>query len=104
MAWVNTTGYEDALFRRKRKNGERAVVDPPTPRIEAPIADAHTHLGAGDAPLVLARAALHGVDFMCCLAMAADDMEDVFANLDAWRADAREVLERMAGQMPDAPA
>ena len=96
MTWVNTTGYEDALFRQKRKNGERKVVDAPSPAIEAPIADAHTHLGAGDAPLVLARAAAHGVDFMCCLAMAADDMEDVLSGIDAWREDAREVLSRIA--------
>lgn len=96
MTWVNTTGYEDALFRQKRKNGERKVVDAPDPAIEAPIADAHTHLGPGDAPLVLARAAAHGVDFICALAMAGDDMEEVFAGLDTWRADAAEVLARIA--------
>ena len=96
MTWINTTGYEDTLFRQKRKNGERKVVDPPTPAIEAPIADAHTHLGPGDAPLVLARAAAHGVDFMCCLAMAGDDMEEVVAGIDGWCEDAREVLARIA--------
>lgn len=100
MTWVNTIGYEDALFRRKRKNGERQVVDAPNPRIEAPIADAHTHLGAGDAPLVLARAAMHGVDFICALAMAADDMETVFAGIEAWREDARDVLARIASGVP----
>lgn len=103
MTWTNTTGYEDTLFRQKRKNGERRVVDAPSPAIEAPLADAHTHLGAGDAPLVLARAAAHGVDFMCCLAMAADDMEEVLAGVDAWREDAREVLARIAPGVPDVP-
>ena len=103
MTWVNTTGFEDTLFRLKRKNGERKVVDPPMPPLEAPIADAHTHLGPGDAPLVLARAAAHGVDFICALAMAADDMESVFANLDTWIADARPVLAHIAPGIPDVP-
>ncbi len=101
MTWTNTTGFEDTLFRLKRKNGERKVVDAPMPPIEAPIADAHTHLGPGDAPLVLARAAAHGVDFICALAMATDDMEDVFAGLDTWLEDARPVLARIA---PDVSA
>ena len=103
MTWVNTTGYEDALFRQKRKNGERKVVDAPVPAIEAPIADAHTHLGPGDAPLVLARAAAHGVDFICTIATATDDLDEVYASLDTWREDAREVLARIAPQVEDVP-
>ena len=97
MTWVNATGFEDALFRGKAKKGKpRPVIDAPEPPLEAPLADAHTHLGGGDAPLVLARAAVHGEDFLCEVAQAADDMEDVFAGLDTWCADAEEVLARIA--------
>ena len=103
MAWVNTTGFEDTLFRLKKKNGERKVVDPPTPPLEAPLADAHTHLGPGDAPLVLARAAAHGVDFICTLAMATDGMEEVFAQLDTWLEDARPVLANIAPEVTALP-
>ena len=103
MTWVNTTGFEDTLFRQKRKNGERRVIDAPDPPIEAPIADAHTHLGSGDAPLVLARAAAHGVDFICAIATATDDLDEVHAQLDGWREDARGVLARIAPQVRDVP-
>lgn len=101
MTWVNTTGYEDTLFRLRKKKGEVKVVDAPVPAMEAPIADAHTHLGAGDAPLVLARAAAHGVDFICAIATATDDLETVYAQVDTWRADAAAVLARIA---PDVAA
>lgn len=103
MAWVNTTGYEDTLFRRKRKGGKREVVDGPAPPLEAPIADAHTHLGPADAPLVLARAAAHGVDFICALAMVTDDAEEVFAGLDSWMEDARPILAGIAPEAPGLP-
>ena len=101
MTWVNTTGYEDTLFRVRKKKGEAKVVDAPSPAIEAPIADAHTHLGPGDAPLVLARAAAHGVDFICTIATATDDLDVVYAQLDTWREDAHEVLARIAPALPD---
>jgi len=103
MTWVNTTGYEDTLFRLRKKKGEVKIVDAPDPAIEAPIADAHTHLGQGDAPLVLARAAAHGVDFICTIATATDDLDVVYASLDTWRADAKEVLARIAPEVPDVP-
>ncbi|MDO4890845.1 MAG: TatD family hydrolase [Coriobacteriaceae bacterium] len=103
MTWVNTTGYEDTLFRVRKKKGEAKVVDAPSPAIEAPIADAHTHLGPGDAPLVLARAAAHGVDFICTIATATDDLDVVYAQLDTWREDAREVLARIAPAVPAVP-
>ena len=103
MTWVNTTGYEDTLFRLRKKKGEVIIVDAPAPAIEAPIADAHTHLGQGDAPLVLARAAAHGVDFICTIATATDDLDVVYTSLDTWRADAKEVLARIAPEVPDVP-
>ena len=103
MTWVNTTGYEDTLFRLRKKKGEVKLVDAPEPAIEAPIADAHTHLGSGDAPLVLARAAAHGVDFICTIATATDDLDTVYASLDTWRADGREVLGRIAPDVSDVP-
>ncbi len=97
MTWVNTTGFEDTLFRGKANRGmPRPVIEAPQPPLEASLADAHTHLGLGDAPLALARAAAHGVDFLCEVAQAADDMEDVFAGMDAWLADAKVVLSRVA--------
>ena len=103
MTWVNTTGFEDTLFRLRKKKGDVKVVDAPNPPIEAPIADAHTHLGSGDAPLVLARAAAHGVDFLCTIATATDDLDTVYASLDDWRADGREVLARIAPDVADVP-
>ena len=103
MTWVNTTGYEDTLFRLRKKKGEVKVVDAPDPAIEAPIADAHTHLGPGDAPLVLARAAAHGVDFICTIATATDDLDIVYAQLETWRADGRDVLARIAPGVADVP-
>lgn len=91
----------DLLFRVPRKKGKVKVVDPPAPPLEHPVADTHAHLSMIDAPASLARCAYHGVDFVCCMADAADDAADVYGNLDAWARQGQALADQLGlGQVP----
>lgn len=84
--------FRDALFRKKRKTGW-SYVESPYPVLEAPIADTHAHLLLlSDAPLSLARCAVHGVDFVCTIVDAYEDGDATYRLLDEWRGEALRIL------------
>lgn len=93
---IEAPRFRDALFRAKRKKGKFAIVEPPAPALEAPIADTHAHLGLIDAPLALARCAVRGVGFVCCMTDIDEDTYAVYAALDDWIAQAGFEVERLA--------
>ena len=85
--------FRDALFRTKQKKGGYRIVDPPTPRLEALVADTHAHLEMlDDVPLALARSSVHGLGFVCDIADVCEDALAVYALADQWRDQARVVL------------
>lgn len=87
--------FRDALFRKKKKTGWR-YVESPYPLIEAPIADTHAHLQlVSDAPLSLARCAVHGIDFICTIVDAVEDGDATYRMLDEWRGEALRILPDM---------
>ena len=84
--------FRDALFRKKKKTGWR-YVESPYPLTEAPIADTHAHLQlVSDAPLSLARCAVHGVDFICTIVDAVEDGDATYRMVDGWRGEALRIL------------
>lgn len=104
-----------------RKKKKRIMVEPPTPPLEAPIADTHAHLDMLDnVSLALARAAYYNVQFICAMADVADkpkpDYDDLetwkparfnYDHLESWKQEAAEILEDMSlvapGQVPKLP-
>ncbi|MCL2888832.1 MAG: TatD family hydrolase [Eggerthellaceae bacterium] len=88
--------FHDALFRNKRKHGGFCVVEPPTPPLEAPVADTHAHLEMlPSAPLALARCAVHGVGFICDIVDVCEKASgrSAYNLLDTWLAQAQHYLE-----------
>lgn len=95
----------DALFRNsKGKTRPTPEVLAELPRV--PVADTHCHLGMLPNPaLALARAAVHGVDFICCVADPSEkpqqDDEDharisavqTYEALPLWRAQTAKILD-----------
>ena len=87
----------DALFRKRRKSGW-AYVGSPAPALEAPVADTHAHLAMLSHPeLSLARCAVAGVDFVCAMCDPAEveDTARTYARLEAWRAEALQLLPQV---------
>lgn len=92
------TAFSDVLFRYKKKHN-LVEVPPPTPALEAPLADTHIHLAMLRNPaLALARAAVHGVGFVCCISDPSSDADVVYSQVDSWIADAKNLL----GSLTDA--
>lgn len=87
----------DLLYRKRKKKGKFTVMVPPAPLSAGPLIDTHAHFGAIDAPLALARAAFWGLDFICCITEPDNDAPRVYAQLDAWRAQAAELLPDLIG-------
>lgn len=85
----------DVLYRKRKKKGKFTVMVPPAPLSTGALVDTHAHLGAIDAPLALARAAFWGLDFLCCITEPDNDAPRVYAQLDAWREQAAELLPRL---------
>ena len=84
--------FADALFRQKRKHGKFRFVEPP--RLEGPIADTHAHVHLlDDPPLVFARAAAWGVDFICNIVDIYGGEPATFDCIDGW-------LEEAAARLP----
>lgn len=95
----------DALFRdSKGKTRPTPAAFDELPRV--PVADTHCHLGMLPNPaLALARAAVHGVDFICCVTDPSEkpqgDDEDrarlsaaqTYEALPLWRARAAKILD-----------
>ncbi len=83
--------FYDAFFRQKKKHGKFRVVEPP--QFELPLADTHAHLQMlRDPSLAIARAALHGVRYLCTIADPTDDAAITFDSLEAWCSHAQEML------------
>lgn len=77
----------DALFRQKRKKGTFRLVEPPV--LEGALADTHAHVQMlSDPALALARAAVHGVDFVCDIVDVCEDDLSVLERMDGWRSEA----------------
>lgn len=86
--------WYDACFRQKRRHGKTRLVAPPTPRLEAPVADTHAHLdNFKDPGLELARCAAWGLGFVCTVADPAEqNYLRTFDELDSWQQSAKELL------------
>jgi TatD DNase family protein len=80
--------FGDALFRKKRRHGWR-LTEMPTPALELPIADSHTHLDMlSDPTLVLARCAVARIGFICEVTDPLDGAARAYDAIDEWRAQA----------------
>ena len=92
--------YDDARFRTVKKHKVREV-EAPAPPLEAPIADTHVHLSMLRDPVrALARSAVHGVGFVCCIANPVEDADVVYSQIDGWfdqAADAIGALDPACG-------
>lgn len=86
----------DLLFRAPRKKGKIKFVDPPTPPLEAPVADTHAHLSMIDAPLALARCAAHGVGYVVCMAEVGEDADELYQSLAHVQEQAAELIDELA--------
>lgn len=108
MRFEDEPEYQDALFRQKRKKGK--FIQVAAPELEAPVADTHAHVHLlPDPVLELARCAVNGIGFVCCIVDAAEDVPegaplgDVRCVLDAVDAAAELAAER-AEALPSARA
>lgn len=87
------SAFADALFRQKRKHGKFRFVEPP--RLAAPVADTHAHVHLlDDPPLVFARAAVWGIDFVCNIVDIYGGEPTTFSRIDGW-------LEEAAARIPE---
>lgn len=91
-----TTGFADAVFRTKKKHKLREVAAP-EPALEHAVADTHVHLSMlRDPVLSLARAGVHGMGFVCCMANPAEDAQLVYDQAGTWFSAAHRKLENIA--------
>lgn len=78
----------DFGFYQRRKHDRWRQVAPPTPPLEAPVADSHAHIHMlPDPAWELARAAANGVGFICAITDPSEDGSQVFDRLDEWKAE-----------------
>ncbi|MCL1798046.1 MAG: TatD family hydrolase [Eggerthellaceae bacterium] len=90
--------FFDTLFRTKKKRGGYRIVEPPTPPLEALVADTHAHLEMfEDVSLTLARCAVHGLGFICCVVDMCEDEDNlaVYDQAETWREQARVLLPKI---------
>ena len=75
--------FRDLLFHQKRKHGKWREVE--APQLEGLVADTHAHLQLlADPALSLARAAAHGVGFVCTITDVPEDGAVTFEQLGSW--------------------
>lgn len=97
--------FYDAKFRVRRKSGTYKEIPTPSPSLEYALADSHAHLSMLTASdLSLARAAAHGVDFVCCISDIAEDAAEVYAGLEGWIISAGVWLDQMRAADATIPA
>lgn len=91
MADLDEQGiFRDTKFRQKRKHGAWREV--PAPELGFVVADTHAHVHLlSDPALSLARAAVHGVGFVCAIVDPAEDGWDALDRLGQWRRRAASV-------------
>ena len=78
----------DLGFYQRRKHDTWRVVEPPSPALEAPVADSHAHIHMlPDPAWELARCDANGVDFVCEIVDPSEDGSRPFDELDMWTAD-----------------
>ena len=83
--------FRDIKFRQKRKHGAWREVA--APELEGVVADTHAHLHLlADPALSLARAAVHGVRFVCAVVDPTEDGAAPFDDLESWRRRAARVV------------
>ena len=81
--------FRDGLFRRQAKKGAFRIVE--APALGAPIADSHAHVHLlPDPALALARCAVNGVGFVCCVTDVVEDDDTLFSQMDEWLRIAQE--------------
>lgn len=84
--------FHDFLYRKRNKNGNFKVLEPP--HLKYPIADSHAHLGMlGDPSFALARAAYRGVTFIETMTDPAEYSTQTFDMLDSWLEGCSSYLE-----------
>ena len=90
---------EDALFRQKKKNGKKKsfrIVPFLQPALEGSVADTHAHLDMlSNVDLVLARCAVHKLEFICCMTDPVNNPAQSYDNLELWREKAAALLPRV---------
>ena len=83
----------DFGFYQRRKHDKWRAVDPPTPALEAPVADSHAHIHMlPDPAWELARCVANGVDYVCMIVDPSEDGSRPFDELNAWRDEAFAML------------
>ena len=77
----------DFGFYQRRKHDAWRAVEPPTPALEAPVADSHAHIHMlPDPAWELERCAANGVDFVCEIVDPSEDGSRPFDELEDWMA------------------
>lgn len=77
----------DFGFYQRRKHDAWRVVEPPSPALEALVADSHAHIHMlPDPAWELERCAANGIDFVCEIVDPSEDGSRPFDELDAWTA------------------
>lgn len=85
--------FRDALFRNKKKKGSLRIVEVPVPPLEAAVADSHAHLALlRDPALMLARCAIHGVQFVVAMEDVFEDNALDYDMLPTWQAEAERII------------
>ena len=104
MGYADFKQFDEADFAFRNSKGK--VKQAPDLPENVSVADTHCHLNMLDNPgLAIARAAMHGVAFMCCITDPSERPESAgedstrltalqtYDMLEAWRADARAILD-----------
>lgn len=82
--------FRDTKFRQRRKHGAWREV--PAPELGHVVADTHAHIHLlSDPALSLARAAVHGVGFVCAIVDPVEDGWGTFDQVEAWKRRAASV-------------
>lgn len=77
--------FYDLQFHQKRKGKNYRAISAPHPVLEFPLADTHCHLAMlSHRDLSLAKAACHGIAFICCVTDVTEDAGRTYAQLPAW--------------------
>lgn len=80
----------DFGFYQRRKHDKWREVAPPSPALEAPVADSHAHIHMlPDPAWELVRCAANGVDFVCMIVDPSEDGTRPFDELESWITSAK---------------
>ena len=83
--------FRDTKFRQRRKHGAWREV--PAPELGHVVADTHAHIHLlSDPALSLARAAVHGIGFVCAIVDPVEDGWGTFDQVEAWKRRAASVV------------